>query len=148
MGWFGGMITLKSQECPQQLDDYRVRPEDQSAGSMKLPLDSYRTDASAPVGSCWVLPQPTGKRQRRARREWQAESYQRGDPETGHRATRRSMVGGGKLTHIVRDVHHVKLSDRSGCGVVQCHGSFLVVGRGQHGLSSLLFRRTSSHRKM
>ena len=38
MGWFGGLITRKSQERTKELYDYRVNlEEDQNVLSMKLP---------------------------------------------------------------------------------------------------------------
>ena len=55
MGWFGGLITRKSQERTKELYDYRVHlEEDQSVRSMKLPLGAYSTETSAAVGA-WAL---------------------------------------------------------------------------------------------
>ena len=51
MGWFGGLITRKSQERTKELYDYRVHLEDQSVRSMKLPLGAYSTETSAAVGA-------------------------------------------------------------------------------------------------
>ena len=51
MGWFGGLITRKSQERTKELYDYRVHLEDQSMRSMKLPLGAYSTETSAAVGA-------------------------------------------------------------------------------------------------
>lgn len=53
MGWFGGLITRKSQKRNKECDDYRVHHQDQSVRSMKLSLDAYSTKAGAPV-SLWV----------------------------------------------------------------------------------------------
>lgn len=55
MGWFGGLITRKSQERTKNVYDYRVHLEaDQSVRSMKLPLAAYSTENTAAVGA-WVL---------------------------------------------------------------------------------------------
>ena len=45
MGWFGGLITRKSQERTKKVYYYRVHlEEDQSARSVKLPLGTYSTE--------------------------------------------------------------------------------------------------------
>ena len=63
MGWFGGLITRKSQERTNDLYDYRVHLEkNQSARSMKLPLVAYSTETSAAVGA-WVLRERNDKEQ-------------------------------------------------------------------------------------
>ena len=55
MGWFGGLIIQQSQQRTRHLYDYCVQLElDQSTRKMKLPLDKYRGDPDAAVGS-WVL---------------------------------------------------------------------------------------------
>ena len=44
MGWYGGLITRKSQERTKDLYDYRVHlEEEQSVRSLKLLLGEYRT---------------------------------------------------------------------------------------------------------
>ena len=62
MGRFGGLITRKSQERTNELNNYRVHLEDQSVRSMKLPLGAYSTESSAAVGA-WVLLERTDKDQ-------------------------------------------------------------------------------------
>ena len=63
MGWFGGYITRKSQERTSHVYDYRVHlEEDQSTGSMRLPLDRYTTDPSAALGA-WALLERNQERQ-------------------------------------------------------------------------------------
>ena len=55
-GWFGGLITRKSQERTKYVYDYHVHHEaDQSVRSMKLPLSACSTENSAVVGAwvCW-----------------------------------------------------------------------------------------------
>ena len=55
MGWFGFLITRKSQERAKELYDYRLHlEENQSVRSMKLPLGAYSMETSAAVGA-WVL---------------------------------------------------------------------------------------------
>ncbi|CAB1104605.1 unnamed protein product [Ectocarpus sp. CCAP 1310/34] len=55
MGWFGGVITRQSQERTRHLYDYHMHLDlDQSTRSMKLPLEMYREDPDAVVGS-WIL---------------------------------------------------------------------------------------------
>ena len=52
MGWFGGLITRKSQERTEEVSDYRVHlEEDQSVRSMTLPLCAYSTETSAAMGA-------------------------------------------------------------------------------------------------
>ena len=55
MGWFGGLITRKSQERTKNVYGYRVHlEEDQSVRSIELPLCAYSTETWAAVG-VWVL---------------------------------------------------------------------------------------------
>ena len=55
MGWFGGLITRKSQQRTKELYDYRMHlEEDQSVRSMKSTLGAYSMETSAAVGA-WVL---------------------------------------------------------------------------------------------
>ena len=55
MGWFGFLITRKSQERAKELYDYRLHlEENQSVRSMKLPSGAYSMETSAAVGA-WVL---------------------------------------------------------------------------------------------
>ena len=52
MGWFGGLITRRSQERTKEAYDCRVHLEgDQSVRIMKLPLYAYSTETSAAVGA-------------------------------------------------------------------------------------------------
>ena len=65
VGWFGGYITRKSQErtINSHVYDYRVQlEEDQSARSMRLPLDRCTTDPSAVLGA-WALLEQDQERQ-------------------------------------------------------------------------------------
>ena len=55
IGWFGGLVTRKSQERKKGVYDHRVHlEENQNVRSMKLPLGAYSTETSAAVGA-WVL---------------------------------------------------------------------------------------------
>ena len=52
IGWFGGLVTRKSQERKKGVYDHRVHlEENQNVRSMKLPLGAYSTETSAAVGA-------------------------------------------------------------------------------------------------
>ena len=93
MGWFGGLITRKSQERTKELYDYRVHlEEDQSVRSMKLPLGAYNTETSAAVGA-WVLLERNDKDQTGGAVGRGGQNSQLGDSEAGGKKTAVSSRG-------------------------------------------------------
>ena len=106
MGWFGGLITRKSQERTKDLYDYRGHlEEDQSVRSLKLPLGAYSTESSAAVGA-WVLLQPNEEEQREgAAVGGGGQNSQLGGSAAGGNP---AVCGRGRtLTPNVRNVDHV-----------------------------------------
>ena len=106
MGWFGGLITRKSQERTKELYDYRVHlEEDQSVRSMKLPLGASRTKTSAAVGA-WVTLERNDKDQTGGAVGGCGQKSQLGDSETG--GEKPAVCGRGRaLTPNVRNVDHI-----------------------------------------
>ena len=105
MGWFGGLMTRKSQERTKAVYDYRVHLEaDQSVRSMKLPSATYSTDSAA-VGA-WVLLELNDAEKTRgySRREGRTASW-----EIQKKGRERPPVssGGGGLRPSVGNVDRV-----------------------------------------
>ena len=110
MGWFGGLITRKSQERTKEVYDYRVHlEEDQSVRSMKLPLGAYSTETSAAVGA-WVLLQRNDTEQTGGTVGNVGQNSQLGDSQAGGEKPAVSSRGRA-LTPNVRNVDHVDLVD-------------------------------------
>ena len=109
MGWFGGLITRKSQERTKELYDYRVHlEEDQSVRSMKLPSGAYSMETSAAVGA-WVLLERNDNEQTGGAVGRGGQNSQLGDSEQG--GEKPAVSSGGKaLMPNVRNVDHVDLA--------------------------------------
>ena len=106
MGWFGGLITRKSQERTKGVYNYRVHlEEDQSVRRIKLPLGAYSTETSAAVGA-WVLLERNDKEQAGGTVGAGGQNSQLGDSRAGGEKPAVSSRGRA-LTPNVRNVDHV-----------------------------------------
>ena len=105
MGWFGGLITRKSQERTKQVNDYRAHLEDLSVRSMKLPLDAYSTETSAAMGA-WVLLERNDKKRTGSTVGGGGQNSQLGSPDAG--GERPAVSSRRKaLTPNARNVDHI-----------------------------------------
>ena len=103
-GWFGGLITRKSQEHRKQVYDCRAQLDDQSVRSMKLPLGAYSTETNAAVRA-WVLPERNDKHQTWGAVGGGGPNSQLGNSEAG--GEKPAVSGrGGALAPNVRIVDH------------------------------------------
>ena len=94
MGWFGFLITRKSQERAKELYDYRLHlEENQSVRSMKLPLGAYSMETSAAVGA-WVLLERNDKARQGVQPEGAARTVS-WEIQKQAEKNRRSVAGGG-----------------------------------------------------
>ena len=128
MGWFGGLITRKSQERTKQVNDYRAHLEDLSVRSMKLPLDAYSTETSAAMGA-WVLLECNDKERTGSTAEGGGQNSQLESPEAGGERPAVSSRGEA-LTPNVRNVDHVDGVDvLATVRVLQCYSRVVEGGQ-------------------